>query len=95
MAKLAATAPLNTPLPQHGNLFVRLRPLACVQAAADTARLFAGADALRGYTRDTLETAVEQWTQRAGILQEVWGVASHQDGEIAIDIGIKSASAEN
>jgi hypothetical protein len=94
-AKLAATTPLNTPLPQQGNLFVRVRPLPCVQAAADTARLLAAADALRGYTRESLETAVAQWTQRAGIVQEVWGLASHQDGEIAIDVGIKSAPPEN
>ncbi|MBI5095535.1 MAG: hypothetical protein HZB26_24265 [Candidatus Hydrogenedentes bacterium] len=94
-AQLAALPPVPVLLPHEGNLFVLVRPSKCVQALADASLLLADVDGLRGYTRESLEEDIARWTAQAGIVQEIWALASHQDADVTLDIGIRCAPPAN
>lgn len=90
LAKPAATATL----PQPGNLYVRMRPLPCVQAVAGAARQLVEIDALKGYTRESFEAEVRQWAEKAQAIDDVSVLLSVDRGEVLGELTVATRLGE-
>lgn len=87
--------PAREPLPLPGNLYLRIRPLECVNALADAGQQFVDIGALKGYTQDTYREAVARWRRDAERIKECSALLSHNNGLIHGEIRILSNSPTN
>lgn len=92
--EMRAEPPAREPLPLPGNLYIRIRPRACVDALADTGQQFVDIGALKGYTQDSYRDAVAQWRTRADRVKECSALFSHHDGLIQGEIRVVSQTPE-
>lgn len=81
-ARILAKPGTTESLPEPGNLYVRMRPAACVEALADAAELLVEVDALKGYTRETFEQEARIWKEKARALDDISMLLSVDQGEI-------------
>ncbi|MCC6694711.1 MAG: hypothetical protein IT365_03670 [Candidatus Hydrogenedentes bacterium] len=88
--QVLASAPPSGNLPQEGNLYVRVRPLALAESIVEAGRLFVAFDGLRGYSPESYETAATEWLACAGAVEEVTAMASVQGQNLDVDFRIRS-----
>lgn len=84
--KLLAGETAERPLPQRGNLFIRVRPRPCTEAVVGAGRLFAEASALRGYTAQRFEEDAARWLARASTIREITGLFAFDSGSFTGEI---------
>ena len=84
------TPPVNEPLPLPGNLYIRIRPIDCVNALAEAGQQFVDIGVLKGYTQESYRAAAAQWRQSAERIEECSALFSHQNGLIQGEIRILS-----
>jgi hypothetical protein len=80
--KLLAEKPAAAAIPSPGNLYVRLRPLPCVQAIAGAAELFVEMNTLKGFTPETFKQEVQKWTDKAKAVDDISALLSVDRGEV-------------
>jgi hypothetical protein len=71
----------EAPLPEPGNLFVRLRPLQAAKAAVKLAAPLAASGLLRGYRDGGFDAAAAEWQATAERVQEVTLYATFEAGQ--------------
>ncbi len=75
-------------LERPGNLFVRVDPGACVDAAADAGRLVVALDCLKGYTPESFEEDAANWLQRARRIEEAAFLVAVESGELTGELSL-------
>lgn len=88
---LVARPPAELPLDRPGNIYLRVKPLPCVQAVIGAGQLLVDVDALRGYTEESYREASAAWEQVAGRFDEVAALAAFDQGEIAAELTLACA----
>lgn len=88
--QILASAPPSGNLPEEGNLYIRVRPLALAESIVEAGRLFVEFDGLRGYSPESYETAAAEWLACAGAVEEVTAMASVQGQTLDVDFRIRS-----
>ncbi len=67
-------------LPEPGNIYVSIRPSLCLEPIVEAGRLLVENDLLRGYTLESFEESVQEWTNEAAPLQELSALLAISDG---------------
>lgn len=78
----------NEKLKQPGNLYVTMRPQACAEALVSLASVFAENDLLKGYSRESLQTAAAPWVACASAVKDVTALARCQGGGVELNLSI-------
>ena len=78
-------------LGQPGNLFLRLRPQPAAEAIIQAGLEVADLGIIRGHDAASFHEAAEPWRTAARQMDEIAALASHQNGEIRLDIRLTIA----
>lgn len=86
-SRSAAEAYLSAPsetvyLPDTGNIYVCIKPMACVDAVAGTGALLAENGLLKGHSPQSFERKVLEWQEKAARIREITGFATLGDGQL-------------
>lgn len=88
---LAATPALE-PLPEQGNLYLRLRPGQCAKALMDAGALLAEAQLIRNHTPASLMETAKPWMDEAGAIDAVTLVAGLENQDVSAQVRVECAA---
>ncbi|MBN2309348.1 MAG: hypothetical protein JXR94_10275 [Candidatus Hydrogenedentes bacterium] len=83
---LDSPGPEPAAIPGPGNLYVCIRPYACVERIAEAGRLLAKENLIRGHTFDSFDAMACQWLACAAGIDQVRAIAAVDGGEITLDV---------
>lgn len=90
---LGAEDPATIQLDRPGNLYVRIRPLACTQLFVQAGRDLVQEGLIRGYTAQSYERASARWLETAGALELAEALATVNDQGVEADLYIKCSGS--
>jgi hypothetical protein len=85
---LLAAAPSEQKLPDRANLYVALKPRACVETLTNFCALFAENHLLKGIDADKARRTTEPWLASASAVKEVAASLSCENGEVSLNVAV-------
>jgi len=76
-------------LPQHGNLYLRIEPLSCLEAWAGVGRELVAQDLLKGYSPETFDASIQQWRARLAPIEHIALLLAIDRGALAGRISVE------
>lgn len=81
-----AAAPL--PLPDSGNLWIRVKPRACIQSMNDVVALLAESKLLNDASVKSFQDIAADWTTGANVIDEASALLAYDSGELSLNANI-------
>lgn len=85
---ILAQAPESEPVPQPGNLYIKVRPHPSAREFTDAAAQLAAFGLIRGHDEVSFRQAAETWLESARLVRDIAFLAFHENGEICLDVRV-------